>query len=425
MLFTMRETYVDRNPKMTHPVQNINHSAFMSMFEREKLSRNNFNDWFRQLKLVLRVEKKMFVIEQPLPAAPAADSAVNVLLEWNAVYDAYNEIKGYVDQLEPLGYVLRQDLIVGLILNGLTKDFSGFVRNYNMHNTGKTVGELHAMLFEYEKGIPKKAETPQVMMIKGGKIQKANKKSLKVKGRGKANGKGKDKQVYIPKPKNPKPSAKEHPTKDDACHHYKELTPPYTPQHNRVSERRNRTLLDMVRSMMNLTTLSLSFWDYALESATLILNMVLTKKVDKTPYELWYGKVPNLSYLKETIGYYFYFPLENKIVVAGYVEFFQKNLITQEVSGRDMDLEEIQDEDTSPSEITSEIPIEVEGFEPPQEEDIMIRRSERIRRAPNGLSLNVEVEEHSLGDLNEPTSYKAAMLDYESNKWIDAMNAEI
>nr|GEW01857.1 retrotransposon protein, putative, Ty1-copia subclass [Tanacetum cinerariifolium] len=33
-------------------------------------------------------------------------------------------------------------------------------------------------------------------------------------------------------------------------------------------------------------------------SATRILNMVPTKKVDKTPYELWYGKVPNLSYLK-------------------------------------------------------------------------------------------------------------------------------
>ncbi|GKE04872.1 hypothetical protein Tco_1396890 [Tanacetum coccineum] len=92
MLFTMRETYVDRNPKMALPVQNINHSAFRSMFEREKLSRNNFNDWFRQLKLVLRVEKKMFVIEQPIPPAPAADSAANVLTDWNAVYDAYNEV---------------------------------------------------------------------------------------------------------------------------------------------------------------------------------------------------------------------------------------------------------------------------------------------------------------------------------------------
>ncbi|GJW08479.1 ankyrin repeat-containing protein BDA1-like protein [Tanacetum coccineum] len=140
----------------------------------------------------------------------------------------------------------------------------------------------------------------------------------------------------------------------------------------------------MVRSMMNLTTLSLSFWDYALESTTCILNMVPTKKIDKTPYELWYGKVPNMSYLK----------------VWGY-------------------------EDTSPSEITSKIPMEVKGFEPPQEEEILIRRTERTRRAPNHLCLNVEAEEHSLGDLNEPTSYKATILDSESNKWIDAMNAEI
>ncbi|GKF04128.1 retrotransposon protein, putative, ty1-copia subclass, partial [Tanacetum coccineum] len=83
-----------------------------------------------------------------------------------------------------------------------------------------------------------------------------------------------------------------------ACGIVQQLTPLYTPQHNGMSKRRNHTLLDMVRSMMNLTTLSLSFWDYALESATRILNMVPTKKVDKTPYELWYGKVPNLSYLK-------------------------------------------------------------------------------------------------------------------------------
>ncbi|GJT11916.1 retrotransposon protein, putative, ty1-copia subclass [Tanacetum coccineum] len=132
-------------------------------------------------------------------------------------------MKGYVEKLERLGYVLPQDISVGLILNGLTKDFVGFVRNYNMHNMGKTIGEIHAMLIEYEKGLPKKAETPQVMMIKSGKIQKANKKSLNAKGKNKVKGKGKDKKDYIPKPKNPKPTAMERPAKDDACHHCKEV----------------------------------------------------------------------------------------------------------------------------------------------------------------------------------------------------------
>nr|GEV46573.1 hypothetical protein [Tanacetum cinerariifolium] len=91
-----------------------------------------------------------------------------------------------------------------------------------MHNIGKTIGELHALLIEYEKGLPKKVATPQVMVIQGGRIQKANKKSLNAKGNGKGKGKGKDKS-YIPKPKNPKPSTKEHPTKDDAYHYCKEV----------------------------------------------------------------------------------------------------------------------------------------------------------------------------------------------------------
>ncbi|GJZ20404.1 retrotransposon protein, putative, ty1-copia subclass [Tanacetum coccineum] len=61
------------------------------------------------------------------------------------------KMKDYVEQLERLGYVLPQDLSVALILNGLTSDFTGSARNYNVHNMGKTIGELHAMLIEYEK----------------------------------------------------------------------------------------------------------------------------------------------------------------------------------------------------------------------------------------------------------------------------------
>ncbi|GKD03174.1 hypothetical protein Tco_1178148, partial [Tanacetum coccineum] len=34
----------------------------------------------------------MYVIEQHIPPAPATNSAANVLVEWNAIYDAYNEV---------------------------------------------------------------------------------------------------------------------------------------------------------------------------------------------------------------------------------------------------------------------------------------------------------------------------------------------
>ncbi|GKA27457.1 retrotransposon protein, putative, ty1-copia subclass [Tanacetum coccineum] len=95
-----------------------------------------------------------------------------------------------------------------------------------------------------------------------------------------------------------------------------------TLQHNEVSKRRNRTLLDMVRSMMSQTTLPKSFWDYALKIAARILNMVPTKKVEMTPYK-------------------------------------------------------------------------------------------------------IDAEEHELGDLGEPANYKAALLNPESDKWLNVMNVEM
>ena len=48
--------------------------------------------------------------------------------------------------------------------------------------------------------------------------------------------------------------------------------PPGTPQHNGVYECHNRTLLDIVQSMMPLTDLPLSFWGYALEITKFTLN---------------------------------------------------------------------------------------------------------------------------------------------------------
>nr|GEZ56679.1 hypothetical protein [Tanacetum cinerariifolium] len=135
--------------------------------------------------------------------------------------------------------------------------------------------------------------------------------------------------------------------------------------------------------------------------------------------------VSRQGYPKELIGYYFYFPFENKIIVSRYVEFLENNLISQEASGRAVKLKEIKDENTSPSENTNEHLVKVESFKSPQKNVAPSRRSVRTHRALKRLCLNVEVEEHSLGDLNEPNNYKAALLDPKSNKWLDAMNLEM
>ena len=63
------------------------------------------------------------------------------------------------------------------------------------------------------------------------------------------------------------------------CGIVSQLTPPGTPHHNGVSERCNRTLLDMVQSMMSLTDLPLLFWGYALETAAFMLNRAPSKSV--------------------------------------------------------------------------------------------------------------------------------------------------
>ena len=83
-----------------------------------------------------------------------------------------------------------------------------------------------------------------------------------------------------------------------SCGIISQLTPIGTPQWNGVSERRNQTLLDMVRSMMSPIDLPFTFWGCALKIVVFTLNRVPSKAVEKTPYEMWTGKKPSLSFLK-------------------------------------------------------------------------------------------------------------------------------
>ncbi|GJR58566.1 retrotransposon protein, putative, ty1-copia subclass [Tanacetum coccineum] len=189
--------------------------------------------------------------------------------------------------------------------------------------------------------------------------------------------------------------------------------------------------------MMNLTTLPKSFWGYALKSVARILNMVPTKKVKSTPYEIWHEKAPKLTYLRvwgcnalvkrdtpDKLD-----PRSIKCIFIGYpketIEASGSHGLL-ESSGSAGGLELIQEKDTQSSENTCEIhnevaPIEVE----PQNVEVPIRRSARIPQAPNRYGFYVDVEEYELGDLNEPPNYKVVLSDLEFDKWLEAMNTEM
>ena len=104
--------------------------------------------------------------------------------------------------------------------------------------------------------------------------------------------------------------------------------------------------MDMVRSMMSYTDLSISLWGFALQTASYILNRVPSKSISTTLYKIWNGRKPSLKhvkiwgclvfikrlksdkldvksikgrfvgYLKDSLGFCFYLPTEQLIVVS-------------------------------------------------------------------------------------------------------------
>ncbi|KAK8696583.1 hypothetical protein V6N13_001716 [Hibiscus sabdariffa] len=238
------------------------------------------------------------------------------------------------------------------------------------------------------------------------------------------------------------------------CGIVSQLTPPGTPQWNGVSERRNRTLLDMVRSMMSHTDLPTSFWGYALETTAFTLNRVPSKSVQKTPHEMWTGRRPNMSFMrvwgcqayvkhqmstklepksqkctfvgypKETKGYYFYNSKENKVFVARTRVFLEKDFLSYNGNGRNIELKEVQQQQVHEPEV-EEIPQVVEGNSTDLETQ-PLRRSTRECHEPERYGFLVTTYgDVILVDQDEPKTYQEAVSSPDSEKWLETMRSEM
>ncbi|KAL0302160.1 UNVERIFIED_CONTAM: Retrovirus-related Pol polyprotein from transposon TNT 1-94, partial [Sesamum angustifolium] len=164
-------------------------------------------------------------------------------------------------------------------------------------------------------------------------------------------------------------------------------TPPGTPQLNGVVERRNPTLLDMIRSMMSFTELPLSFWGYALETAARLLNIAPSKTVAQKPYQIWHGK-PATMFLERG------FPTNTRrdeLLLEESSEAPQSNAGTS----------------STPDVSTGNVPI--------------LRKSARVPQPLERygfLGVTGQLD-------NDPKTYGEAMSDMDSRKWLEAMKSEM
>ncbi|KAK1652787.1 hypothetical protein QYE76_070592 [Lolium multiflorum] len=78
-----------------------------------------------------------------------------------------------------------------------------------------------------------------------------------------------------------------------------EFSAPYTPQQNGVVERKNRTIIEMARTMLSEFNSPHNFWGEAISTAVHYSNRLFLRPLhNKTPYELLTGNKPNVMYIR-------------------------------------------------------------------------------------------------------------------------------
>ncbi|KAI5342232.1 hypothetical protein L3X38_010107 [Prunus dulcis] len=79
----------------------------------------------------------------------------------------------------------------------------------------------------------------------------------------------------------------------------RQLTVAYSPQQNGVAERKNRTVVEMAKSMLHEKSIPYEFWAEAINTAVYLLKRCPTKSLNKvTPFEAYTGRKPGIAHLK-------------------------------------------------------------------------------------------------------------------------------
>lgn len=76
-------------------------------------------------------------------------------------------------------------------------------------------------------------------------------------------------------------------------------TPPHTPEHNEISERKHRHVDETGMTMLTHAAMPKSYWTYAFATATYLINRLPTPVIDmETPFHKLFGTQPNYTKLR-------------------------------------------------------------------------------------------------------------------------------
>ncbi|RVW75186.1 Retrovirus-related Pol polyprotein from transposon TNT 1-94 [Vitis vinifera] len=371
------------------------------------------------------------------------------------------EMSNLVTRLKALKLELSEDILVDLVLVlvlvliSLPTQFSPFKISYNTQKEKWTLNELIAQCVQEEERLKQeKIESAHLASTSQG--FGANKKRKRD---------NKEKQTAVSETSKQKVQKKQ--DKDITCFfckkasHMKKTYTKYAAWHekkdvfknfkaeveNKLSkkikvvrsdrgdeyyERRNRTLKDMVRSMISHSTLPKSLWGEAIKTAVYILNRVPSKAVAKTPYELWTSKKPSIRHLHVRV-------VQLKLGLTSQMKrnwtpeqsFFEtgnaKFIEDVELSGREP-LRKVVFEEESVSILTTGH-VHEEVTQQPQEPQVQVplRRSTREMRSTISDDNVVYLQEHEfdMGMEDDPISVSQVKQSSNSKKWIEAMKEEM
>nr|GEV36109.1 hypothetical protein [Tanacetum cinerariifolium] len=353
------------------------------------------------------------------------------------------KMKIYIDNLKHLGHPMTTGLGVGLILISLRKEFDGFVHIYNMHSMGKTINELHAMLKLHEQTLPKN-NAPALHAIQAGK--------------------GKNKLAYAPKPKIPPPPKREDPAKDLVCHqcgdtcHWKTNYPQYLAKLLK-NKKLSQGASDSGIFTIKLYTFPNKSWVYDTGCATHICNTTHglkgSRKLKPGALSLYvdnvYFSVVSLdgifkidlsdSYTNVSSMY----ALSNKRAKSNLdsdllwhcrLRHISKKRIEKLKHDGLLNSSDLRAFEKCVPCMSSKMARKPYSHQVERAKDLLGLihtdvcgpfkiMSTRTRHAADCMCLYIDAGEHELGDLGEPANYKVALLDPESDKWLNAMNVEM